>query len=49
MYLYDAHTDKLLYSKKYMESNDKFADAYRAIFKDFYKNVDKYAAGKLKE
>lgn len=49
MYLYDAHTNKLLYSKNYMEYNDKFADAYRAIFKDFYKNVDKYAEGKLKK
>lgn len=49
MYLYDAHTNKLLYSKNYRESNDKFADAYRDIFKDFYKDVNKLAEGKLKK
>ena len=49
MYLYDAHTNQLLYSKNYRESNDKFADAYRDIFKDFYKDVNKLAEGKLKK
>lgn len=49
VYLCDAHTDSVLYSKKYYVTNDKFADAYHDIFKDFYKQVDKYAEGKLKK
>ena len=49
MYLYDAHTNQLLYSKDYSVSNDKFADAYRDILKQFYKDVDKLAEGKLKK
>lgn len=48
MYLYDAHTEQLLYSNYYSVSNDKFADAYRDIFKQFYKDVDKLAEGKNK-
>ena len=48
MYLYDAHTNQLLYSKYYTKYNDKFADAYRDIFKDFYQDVNKLAEGKLK-
>ena len=49
MYLYDAHTAQLVYSNHYSVRNDKFADAYRDIFKQFYKDVDKLAEGKLKK
>lgn len=49
LYLCDAHTDEVLCSEKYFTTNDKFADAYHDIFKDFYKKVDKYVEGRLKK